>query len=85
MPNNNGIQNLILSLVILIMINLSIATLGGLVELQALVYFWYLALLGILALAALTLTLGIAWTLKRVTRSFHNQTANWKSTTPPIG
>ncbi len=72
MPGNNSLQTLIISLVILIMFNLSLASLGGLIELPFLVHFWFLALYGILAMGLLILGLGCIWTVQRLNRLWHH-------------
>lgn len=72
MPGNNSLRTLIISLFILIMINLSLALLGGLIELPFLVHFWFLALYGILTMGLLILGLGCIWTVRRLSRLWHH-------------
>ncbi|MET0052469.1 MAG: hypothetical protein ABW095_15515 [Candidatus Thiodiazotropha sp.] len=72
MSHNPTLQTLILSLVSMILICLTIASFGGLIEYPILVHFWYLALYGILAMGLLTLWLGGLWIVQRMSRFWHH-------------
>ncbi len=72
MPYQPTLRTLMLSLVMMILISLSLASLGGLLELPLLVHFWHLALYGILAMGLLILWLGVVWILWRLGRLGHH-------------
>ncbi len=75
--SNTGLRRATLALTILIVLCLSIAALGGVVESPWLAYFWYLGLLGIVALMLMTVLQGLHWLLQAVARRYRHLVLHW--------
>jgi len=75
--SETGLNRATLILTVAIVLCLSVAALGGVVESPWLAYFWYLGLLGILALIVVSLLQGVYWLLEAAARRYHHLLLRW--------
>jgi hypothetical protein len=80
--SDEGLRRLTLILVLVIMSCLSVAALGGIFETPQLVYFWYLALLGIVAMILMTAILAAGWLLVALLCHYQRMLAQWGGEVP---
>ncbi len=75
--SNDGMKRVTLMLTIAIVVCLSVASLGGVVDAPWLAYSWYLGLFGILSLIVLTALQGMHWLLEAGVRRYHRMMLHW--------
>ncbi len=80
--SSNGLDRLTLGLFVVIVCCLAVAALSGFFESPLLAYFWYLALLGMAAMMAMTVLLGVAWFFGVLTRRFNQMLLHWSDGVP---
>ncbi len=69
---SEGLKKSTLVISAVIMGSFCLTALGGILELPLLVYFWYLALLGMAAMVALTGVSAVAWLLHTLSRRYRH-------------
>lgn len=73
----NGLRNLTLVLALSTLGSLLVSSFGVVFETPLLVYFWWLALAGMAAMALLTLLLAVNWLSGRLLRQWYRLQLQW--------